>query len=69
MELNELTDEAIDHILFTIELASLSEWEIDFIESVANQWERSRFLSEKQKLKLGQIWDKQPSSKIESFRA
>lgn len=58
MELNELTDKAIDYILDGLENASLNKWELDFYESVKDQWERRRSLSDKQKETLGRIWDK-----------
>lgn len=59
MDLEELTDKAIVYILD--QLASetrLTEWEKGFVESVSDQWERRRSLSEKQREILGKIWDK-----------
>jgi len=59
MELDELTDKAIDYIL--AELADekhLNFWEKSFVADVTDQWQRNRFLTAAQKLKLGQIWDK-----------
>lgn len=62
MELSELTDKAIDYML--PELISqenrkkLSPWEWSFIESITDQWERRRKLSDRQKEILGSIWDK-----------
>jgi hypothetical protein len=58
MELNELTDQAIDYILDGIEMDDLSEWEASFVESISDQWTRKRWLSDKQKEVLGRIWDK-----------
>lgn len=58
MKQEELTDKAIDYILDGLENASLNEWELNFYESVKDQWERNRHLSERQKEILGQIWDK-----------
>ena len=64
MEPEELTDKAIDYIVNGLcdELAKdrpkLSEWERNFVISVEDQWRRKRWLSDAQKEKLGQIWDK-----------
>lgn len=58
MELSELTDKAIDYILDGLENANLNKWELNFYESIKDQWERRRQLSDKQKEILGQIWDK-----------
>jgi hypothetical protein len=60
MEPSELTDKAIDYILDGITVENLNDWERGFIESVNDQWHRKRSLSEKQKVTLGRIWDKQP---------
>jgi hypothetical protein len=68
MKHEELTDDAIDYILANLEdtmrmgpqHGELNDWERGFVESVSDQWERSRSLSEKQKEILGKIWDKQP---------
>lgn len=64
MELNELTDKAIDYIVEGIcdEMAKdrprLSKWEQDFAISIEEQWRKKRWLSDKQKETLGRIWDK-----------
>jgi hypothetical protein len=58
MELSELTDKAIDYILDGLENAGLTLWELNFYESVKDQWERRHSLSDKQKEVLGKIWDK-----------
>ncbi len=60
MKLAELTDKAIDYILARTNTDILTDWEKTFFESVSEQWERSRSLSDKQKEVLGRIWDKQP---------
>jgi hypothetical protein len=57
--LSEMTEKAIDYIFEHIEHDPLSKWEAGFVMSVADQWHRSRRLSDKQKEILGQIWDKQ----------
>jgi hypothetical protein len=60
MKLEELTDAAIDHIIAGMNTDRLSEWEKQFFESVSEQWEQHRKLSDKQKEVLGRIWDRQP---------
>ncbi len=64
MELSELTDKAIDYIIDGLcdELAKdrpkLNSWERGFIISVEEQWRNKRSLTDNQKTKLGQVWDK-----------
>lgn len=59
MELDELTDKAIDYILGELSTESkLTEWETNFVESITDQWNRNRRLSDKQKETIGKIWDK-----------
>jgi len=65
MDINEITDKAIDYMLPRLvdeaaaDSPKLSEWEkTQFIPSIVDQWERRRSLSEKQKEILGRIWDK-----------
>jgi hypothetical protein len=60
MKQEELTDEAIDFIVEGMNTSFLNEWENQFFESVSEQWQRNRRLSDKQKEILGRIWDKQP---------
>ena len=60
MKSEELTDKAVDFIIDGMNTDFLSEWENGFFESVSEQWQRARRLSEKQKEILGNIWDKQP---------
>ena len=60
MKAEELTDKAIDYIISGINTDHLNEWEKGFFESVSEQWERNRSLSDRQKEILGRIWDKQP---------
>lgn len=60
MKLEELTDTAIDHIYANIDTDMLTPWEKGFIESTNDQWDRRRWLSDKQKEILGRIWDDQP---------
>jgi hypothetical protein len=63
MELNELTDKAVDYILDELKdqlfgEAKLTLWEKSFVESITDQWARRRSLSDRQKEILGKIWDK-----------
>jgi hypothetical protein len=68
MELHELTDKAINYIIDQLcdELAldapdnrpKLTKWERDFVISIEEQWNKKHFLSDKQKMTLGNIWDK-----------
>lgn len=60
MKLEELTDKAIDYIIENMDVDCLTKWERGFLESMTDQWERSRRLSDAQKIKLGEIWDVQP---------
>lgn len=60
MEPGELDDKSIDYILGHIGIESLSEWENSFVESISDQWNLKRKLSDKQRDVLGKIWDKQP---------
>lgn len=59
MELEELTDKAIDYILSHLEGdIRLTDWEKGFVESISDQWTRKRRLSDKQKDTVGKIWDR-----------
>jgi hypothetical protein len=60
MELYELTDKAIDQIYREIDTEDprINAWEHNFLENTAMWWERTRKLSDDQKLTLGKIWDK-----------
>lgn len=59
MDVAEITDKAIDYMLPQLaDERRLDKWEQGFIESIADQWTRNRFLSIAQKEKLGKIWDK-----------
>lgn len=60
MKAEELTDVAISYIMANSVTDHMSDWEKQFFESVSEQWDRNRRLSDKQKEILGRIWDKQP---------
>ena len=53
-------DEAIEDCLNALPAVNcpFTEWEYDFVESVAEQWEKRQSLTEKQQEALGRIWDK-----------
>ena len=59
MKEEELTDKAIDYILEGMDTDRLTDWEQSFVESISDQWQRNRHLSDRQKEILGNIWDKQ----------
>jgi hypothetical protein len=59
MKPEELTNEAIDYILSHLESEMrLGQWEKNFVESISDQWNNRRSLSDRQKEVLGKIWDK-----------
>lgn len=60
MRQEEMTNTGVDYIIAGMNTDYLTEWEKSFFESVSEQWEKHRKLSEKQKEVLGRIWDKQP---------
>jgi hypothetical protein len=60
MKADELTDDAIQYIFDHTDTGQLTDWELSFFESVGDQWDRYRKLSDRQKEVLGSIWDKQP---------
>ena len=57
MRLEELDPSAIDYLMENMDDSKLGKWEKSFFYSVKDQWERNRKLSDKQKEKLGEIWD------------
>ena len=60
MELSELDEKGLNYIFANVDLDDrrITKWERGFIESVADQWERKKFLTDRQKETLGKIWDK-----------
>ena len=59
MWIEEMDDAAVDFILDALSSEDrLSAWERSFVESIRDQWDRNRSLSERQKECLGNIWDK-----------
>ncbi len=59
----ELTDSAITQILENIDDSKLSEWEKEFVASVKIYWKKNKKLSDKQRKRLGELWEKQHSPK------
>jgi pullulanase/glycogen debranching enzyme len=59
----ELTDSAINQILDNIDDSKLSEWEKEFVTSVRAYWKKNKKLSDKQKKRLSELWEKQHSPK------
>ena len=61
MDLKELTDAAVDCIFENTNTDQIRKPEVlQFYESVKEQWDRNRRLSDAQKLALGRIWDRIP---------
>lgn len=54
----ELTDKKIDVILAGLDPLKLGKWESEFLASVKEWWGKRRKLSDKQKQRLGEMWEK-----------
>lgn len=63
MRLEDLTDKKLDQILTELDELKLSPWEFDFVNSTRTWWKQRRKLSDKQKKRLGEIWEKQTNGK------
>jgi hypothetical protein len=63
MKPQELTDSAINQILDNLDDSKLSEWEKGFLVSVRAYWKKNKKLSDKQKKRLGEIWETQHKPK------
>ena len=63
MKPQELTESAINQIVENVDQTKLSDWEKGFVTSVKTQWKKNRKLSDKQKKRLGEIWEKQHAPK------
>jgi hypothetical protein len=59
MDMNELTDSAIDYIYSNIDIDQCNEWEEKFVQDTQSRWKATRYLTSNQKLTLGRIWDHQ----------
>ncbi len=54
----ELNDAAIAQILENVDESKLSEWEKEFVKSVRTYWGKNKKLSDKQKKRLRELWEK-----------
>ena len=52
----ELTENAITHIIENTDINQLNSWEKNFFESVSDAWHHRHFLTDRQKEILGKIW-------------
>jgi hypothetical protein len=59
MKPQEMTDSAITQILDNIDTTKLDEWSQGFVVSVKAWWKKNKKLSDKQKKRLGELWEKQ----------
>lgn len=50
-----MTDQELVDALCEIE-SGLTEWEVEFVESLANQLDQGRALSDRQRAKAEQVW-------------
>ena len=57
----ELTPQLIDHIFENLNLEKLDDWNQKFVESARQWWKRKKKLSDKQKKRLGELWEAQIS--------
>lgn len=54
-----LDDSQVEEILDEMEshyVGKLSEWELEFVTSLTDQWAKKSFMTDKQRSKLDQIW-------------
>jgi len=61
MKPEELTPQLIDHIFENLNLEKLDDWNQKFVESARQWWKRKKKLSDKQKKRLGELWEAQIS--------
>jgi hypothetical protein len=59
MKLSEVTDKLLDHIFAHLDVKNLDEWNSKFFESTRTWWKAKRKLSDKQKTRLADLWEKQ----------
>jgi hypothetical protein len=56
-----LSDADVEGVLQALQgqfAGRLTSWETDFVESIADQWEDRRTLTEKQRIKLDQVFER-----------
>lgn len=61
MKLEEMTPELVDHIFENLNLDRLDDWNRDFVASAKQWWQKKRKLSDKQRKRLGELWETQIS--------
>lgn len=56
----EALQNCLDDIQDTLTVSNcpFSKWEIDFIDSILEQWEEKKFLTPKQRMTVIRIWEK-----------
>jgi hypothetical protein len=63
MKPEEITPELIDFIFDNVDESKLDKWTFDFVISTKAYWKKNKRLSDKQKKRLGELWEKQLSDK------
>lgn len=59
MKTEDVTPQLIDHIFAKLNTERLDDWNKDFVESARKWWQKNRKLSDKQKKRLGELWELQ----------
>lgn len=59
MKLEEMTDKLITHIFANLDTSKLDEWNQKFIVSTKTWWAAKKKLSDKQRKRLGELWEAQ----------
>jgi hypothetical protein len=54
----ELTDEDVDLIFENLDEAKLDDWSKGFVKSTRTWWKQRRKLSDKQRKRLNELWEK-----------
>lgn len=57
MKTEDVTPQLIDHIFAKLNTERLDDWNKDFVESARKWWQKNRKLSDKQKKRLGELWE------------
>jgi hypothetical protein len=61
MKLEEITPKLLDHIFTNLDTSKLDAWNQDFVASTKSWWKDKKKLSDKQKKRLADLWEKQLS--------
>jgi hypothetical protein len=59
MKIEEITPKLLDHIFGHLDTSKLDEWNQKFVVSTKTWWNQKHKLSDKQKLRLSELWEKQ----------